>query len=1523
MKSTAASLSPSSPVEFSHVAEYYTRTTSAVSREWTHDELLAISTYYMGATHQDVSGPAWFGSGVQHLGLVEGERVTVQQMRRILEHLNPETMEPLRRGKGHSPTVRAIDLTFSVEKDLSVIYMLADDLTRQELATIVHEANARALHHLEQDLAVVRRGAGGHIHRNASGLVAVRTQHTNSRPVDGQAAPHLHEHFVIMNIAEEGGRWTALDATRLFDSQTVAGAIAGQYVREKTAELLGITWEQGDRGIHRIAGFDASLRSRMSPRRRQILEKAIELGMDPDDPAVRLSVQRSTREAKGACGNDPSAAEWAVRELEREGVTFETLLDDARQATANQERARADRETILTALGPQPSGPSARDWFASATKLLASREETKQPGAPFAPNDQGLARDAAAARVEAALKFDPRDNETRIAETLAQVGREKSVWRRRDLVTALCNAGYSVEVAEAEARTYINDTRRTTYVVGIEDEPNFELRIRTADLAHYASVETLRKERELIDATRAGVGQRAPLLTEDQFAEVTRRLADDGIILDPALDQHRVLSTMLLGTNSITLVAGLPGTGKTTIQRGLTMGNELAGGRTFGTTLTASAAEKLAQESGMETHSLQMLLHRLNAGALVPQAGDVLVVDEVSQAGTFQLNTAVDAFVSAGGRAILVGDPRQLQSVQEVGGMFRTMMREVPGAVVRLNQIRRQVSVEERAVLGSIHDNFALTTDTREALARDGASPNFLNQLRDLREHAVTQWYLDNDRIAVAASATEAMGSMATEYWARIEAGETSAVPLVVARTNSEVAALDRMIIDEGVRRGHLNHEDLVDFGGRAFHRGQLITTRKIERRHNNVKNGERYSVLGIEAVASEYKVKLDTHTKFGLNTVLGSAPAVGDSVKYLITPGQVSRIREKIGAGREILERQLASTASSEEALRSRSGGRGQEAKRGARLADLAAKQADLRQRLEGLRADAEWAESLPTDGGEVLLAVLEVTEGPSEERLKVVRDDGQERYLRADYVSHAENIDSGYARTEQRSQGLDTQSCLSYNNMDLVSASRGKQTNRFFIPVEDHRAEVAAGLAAKLTTVERALASAPDEPTLATLRQTIRETGDAARVKVSENVTIVAAATDEDSKRFRKAELLSNPDAIGIAATPEMARDLANEVVVARAAANPDHDLPERIGDRLFIADQRVILTDDVEGLSMGTILTISAISSDRIALRADDGTISVFEHGQVAAAMSPTSGLTFREAEQLRLPDDAPLVVIAAGMRERDLLSIEKTGNPATLIYADPELTAEAEHQKEIYEAVLAKVKHAAGNGKQTAIDQLLAAQGQEIGLDALQAEVRTAAANIEAGYAVKPEEQARKDLDKHVAELYERRSRQKNLVEVSIILDDKAAALRGLAAIDTEIDQANHKLAVLRGEIGTSDERAQIIGESQTLRERDQTRLQQATRRMDQFVQMRVTKVIKDPQPYHDEIPRDPELPVEQQESAWRQLLIEVEGYRTKWDETDSFLAIGKAPEKTGIQLDEWLRLNQQLKRSRTQGQQHTR
>ena len=114
---------------------------------------------------------------------------------------------------------------------------------------------------------------------------------------------------------------------------------------------------------------------------------------------------------------------------------------------------------------------------------------------------------------------------------------------------------------------------------------------------------------------------------------------------------------------------------------------EAAGYEVRGVALSGIAAENLESGSGIASRTIASMEHGWQQGRDMLTARDVLVIDEAGMVGTRQLERVLSHAAEAGAKVVLVGDIKQLQSI-EAGAAFRSIHERHGGA--EIGEVRRQ-----------------------------------------------------------------------------------------------------------------------------------------------------------------------------------------------------------------------------------------------------------------------------------------------------------------------------------------------------------------------------------------------------------------------------------------------------------------------------------------------------------------------------------------------------------------------------------------------------------------------------------------------------------------------------------------------------------------------------------------------------------------------------------------------------------------------------------------------------------------
>ena len=182
--------------------------------------------------------------------------------------------------------------------------------------------------------------------------------------------------------------------------------------------------------------------------------------------------------------------------------------------------------------------------------------------------------------------------------------------------------------------------------------------------------------------------------------------AESGLTYSPQQEEAIRQATV----SGVLLLTGGPGTGKTTVLRGMLSLLGQMGLDCLLAAPTGRAAKRLTEVTGAEASTIHRLLEATidpNTGrmeftrdAANPLKADVVIVDEMSMVDVLLLDSLLQA-VPAGKQLIFVGDPDQLPPVGP-GFPFGDMLRSDMLPAVRLTEIFRQA--QESLIVMNAHE---------------------------------------------------------------------------------------------------------------------------------------------------------------------------------------------------------------------------------------------------------------------------------------------------------------------------------------------------------------------------------------------------------------------------------------------------------------------------------------------------------------------------------------------------------------------------------------------------------------------------------------------------------------------------------------------------------------------------------------------------------------------------------------------------------------------------------------------------
>jgi hypothetical protein len=411
---------------------------------------------------------------------------------------------------------------------------------------------------------------------------------------------------------------------------------------------------------------------------------------------------------------------------------------------------------------------------------------------------------------------------------VAAVGEKRSTWRRWNLTAEAARQTMGYRFATTQDREAI-------VALVVDAAEAVSLRLTPFELASspaafrrsdatsvfrpknstiYSSHQLLDAEDRLLERSHDTTGPTVSLRTMERIA---RRPDSDGRVLGE--DQSDALVRIAVSGRVLDVLVGPAGAGKTTAMNALRRAweTEHGAGSVVGLAPSAGAAQVLAEDLGIATENTAKWWQSHQTTGATFNAGQLVIVDEASLAGTLSLDRITRLAAEEGAKVLLVGDHAQLQAV-DAGGSFGLLVHD-RGDAPELVDVHRFTHAWEKTASLDLRHGRTDVIDSYDAHGRihDG-------ETEEMIDSAYTSWRAD------------------------LLAGKST---VLVSDSNESVTALNTrartdLILDGAVRGPR--EVDLHD-GTRAA-TGDVVITRRNDRRlragRGWVRNGDRWNAMDV-----------------------------------------------------------------------------------------------------------------------------------------------------------------------------------------------------------------------------------------------------------------------------------------------------------------------------------------------------------------------------------------------------------------------------------------------------------------------------------------------------------------------------------------------------------------------------------------------------------------------------------------------------------------------------------------------------
>ena len=249
------------------------------------------------------------------------------------------------------------------------------------------------------------------------------------------------------------------------------------------------------------------------------------------------------------------------------------------------------------------------------------------------------------------------------------------------------------------------------------------------------------------------------------------------------------------GAKGLALIDGQAGTGKSYVFAAVREAYESAGYRAVGLGPTNKVAKAMNTDGFADAKTIHRELFALNNGRTSWNGKTVVMVDEAAMVGTRLMAMVTAHAQDAGAKLILVGDDRQLSSIDR-GGMFGSLKQRYGAA--ELTKVRRQYKNDDRRASEMM------------------AEGNFDSALKIYEQQNRIRW----------TTTQRAARRELVEQWAKDSAAHPNETSFIFAYTNREVDLLNAAVRAVRKERGELKGDDrefITSHGRASFAGGDRI----------------------------------------------------------------------------------------------------------------------------------------------------------------------------------------------------------------------------------------------------------------------------------------------------------------------------------------------------------------------------------------------------------------------------------------------------------------------------------------------------------------------------------------------------------------------------------------------------------------------------------------------------------------------------------------------------------------------------
>lgn len=215
----------------------------------------------------------------------------------------------------------ACDLTFAADKDISILYEVANEETKAKIRNAFNKSIDKALDYAELNYSYKKDRNKKEGEKAQSKMLFTRFDHSESRSDD----MHLHVHALAINmIKDENGNWRTVEFNKIMENHQLIGQIQrNEFAKE--LQKMGVELEVSSvkNGTFKSKNVDKDIRDMFSTRSKEIKEEMENSGQT--SYKASHTAQKQTAKWKDKNKNREEIQKENIERLKAAGASIETI----------------------------------------------------------------------------------------------------------------------------------------------------------------------------------------------------------------------------------------------------------------------------------------------------------------------------------------------------------------------------------------------------------------------------------------------------------------------------------------------------------------------------------------------------------------------------------------------------------------------------------------------------------------------------------------------------------------------------------------------------------------------------------------------------------------------------------------------------------------------------------------------------------------------------------------------------------------------------------------------------------------------------------------------------------------------------------------------------------------------------------------------------------------------------------------------------------------------------------------------